>query len=181
LKVSPKADYPVQVITEERYEDDPRTGPLYRGIFRVVLNHMVAVLFVPETGVGAPNWDYQHLSEKLDAITTVEDARLASVLGASYSVTPNDARAGTEDRLEWPAQDTPVGHFDSSTGVIFYVTNPDFARYAADLERLNGIVFDAWENEPVSRLRDYGVIRFIEERIVASPWLGPSDARMLGR
>jgi hypothetical protein len=181
MKVSPKADYPVQVTTEERYEDDPRTGPLYRGIFRVVLNHMVAVLFVPETGVGAPNWDYRQLSEKLDAITTVEDARLASVLGASYSVTPNDAHAGTEDRLEWPAQDTPAGHFDSSTGVIFYVTNARFARYAADLERLEGIVFDAWENEPVSRLRDYEVIRFIEEQIVASPWFSPSDAMMLGR
>jgi hypothetical protein len=181
MKVGPRADYPVQVITEERYEDDPTIGPLYRGIYRVALNHLVAVLFVPETGVGAPNWDYRQLSEKLDAITIVEDARLASVLDASYSVTPNDARAGSEDRLEWPAKDTPVGHFDSSTGVTFYVTNADFARYAADLERLNEIVSDAWENEPVSRLRDYEVIRFIEERIVASPWLRPSHAMMLGR
>jgi hypothetical protein len=181
MKVSPKADYPVQVITEENYEDDPSTGPLYRGIFRVVLNHMVAVLFVPETGVGAPNWDYRQLSAELDAVTTIEDARLATVLDATYSVTPNDARAGTEDRLEWPAQDTPVGHFESSTGVIFYVTNSDFARYTADLQRLEGIVSDAWENEPVSRLRDYEVIRFIEERIVASLWLEPYDAMMLGQ
>lgn len=181
MKVSPKADYPVQVTTHERYEDDPRTGPLYRGIFRVVLNHQVAVLFVPETGAGAPNWDYRDLSEKLDAVSTVEDARLATLLVESYSVTPNDARADTEDRLPWPAQDTPAGHFESSTGVIFYVTNAAFARYTADLQQLEGIVSDAWDNEPVSRLRDYEVIRFIEERIVASPWLEPYDAMMLGR
>src|SRR5262249_9771760 len=137
--------------------------------------------FVPETGVGAPNWDYRQLSAKLDAVTTVEDACLATVLDASYSVTPNDARAGTEDRLEWPAQDTPVGHFESSTGGIFYVTNSDFASSTSDLQRLEEIVSDAWENEPVSRLRDYEVIRFIEERIVASPWLEPQDAMMLGR
>ena len=48
------------------------------------------------------------------------------------------------------------------------VRNADFARYLADLRRLKEIVSDAWDNAPVSRLRSYEVIRFIEERIVAS-------------
>ena len=166
MKISPKADYPIRVVPEA----DEREGPAeryFQGIYRVVLNQMVDVVFVPDVSAVAPPWDRRTMPASLDEVTAPEQARLVTALLAAYAVTPNDARAGAEERHE--------------AGVVFYVTAAEFGRYAAELAELSEILFSRWPKETVSDLRGYDVVGFLERRVVGSAWLRPQDAAMLGR
>jgi hypothetical protein len=166
MKVSPSADYYVRVRPQE-WEEDPRTASLYAGIFQVDLNFVVGVAFVPDLSPVAPPWDFSGLPADFDDITTSEQARLATVLTSSYVVTPNDKLAGTQEAHE--------------QGVIFYVSMPEFARYAEELRRLAELVGSVHSLARVSELRGPEVIGFIERGIVASTWLSPADAAELGQ
>jgi hypothetical protein len=169
MKVSPTADYTVRVLRQEQEESSP-AAPLYAGIFAVALNHLVTVTFVPDVSAAAPPWDPSQLPADLDAVATAERARLAVALLSSYVVTPNDARAGTEDAMQ-----------GDDSGVVFYVTAAEFARYAADLTGLTEVAGRLYSDRRVSELRGHEVITFIERRVVASPRLDPRHAALLGQ
>ena len=173
MKVSPRTDYPVRVVAQE-WDEDPAAAQLYRGVYAMVLNHVVEVVFVPDVSGVAPPWDGRQLPPSLDQVSTVEQARLSAALLASYAVTPNDTYAGEIARFRWPP-DAEAG------GVVRYVTAADFDRYAEDLVRLSGIVGNRFPDKTVSDLRGYEVVRFVETAVVAAPWLRPADAAMLGR
>ena len=180
MKVSPKADYPIRVVPESEEREGPAER-YFQGIYRVVLNQMVDVVFVPDVSASAPPWDRAAMPASLDEVTTPEQARLVTALLAAYAVTPNDSLAGTEERHE--------------AGVVFYVTATEFGRYAAEragealdrpvlaaeLADLSEILFSRWPKETVSDLRGYQVVGFLEQRVVSSAWLRPQDAEMLGR
>jgi hypothetical protein len=166
VKVSPKADYPIRVVPESEEREGPAER-YFQGIYRVVLNQMVDVVFVPDVRALAPPWDRGAMPAGLDEVTTPERARLVTALLAVYAVTPNDALAGTEERHE--------------AGVVFYVTTAEFDRYAGELAELSEILFSRWPKETVSDLRGYEVVTFLERRVVGSAWLRPQDAAMLGR
>jgi hypothetical protein len=176
MKVSPEADYPVQVFPEAR-EYEALYAQFFAGIFQVVLNHVVNIVFVPDVGGIAPPWDPGRLSQAVDRPASLEQARFETVVLASYAVTPNQALADTRDHVYHPAADG----YAASIGTVFYVSPTAFERYADDLARLAEIVYSAWPAETVSGLRGYEVIRFLEEKVVASPGLKPYDAMMLGR
>jgi hypothetical protein len=176
MKVSPKADYPVKVVAEPS-EHEPPLARLYEGVYTAVLNHVVEVLFVPDISALAPPWDDHLLPGSVDELTP-ELAALATALLATYVVTPNDALAGRDESFELP----PDGDVNPSHGVVFYVTPAEFARYAVELARLAELNEDSfYAKETVSALRGYDVIAFVEGRVLASRWLAPRDAIMLGR
>jgi hypothetical protein len=176
MKVSPKADFPIQVIPEVEEREGLVEG-LFEGIFRAVLNHTVDVVFVPDVSAVAPPWDYHTLPGSLDGLTTVEQARIVTAFTSPYLVTPNVELAGTVERVEWSADGEPEG----SQSVVFYVMPAEFDRYAAELERLSELVFSKWPKERASDLRRFEVVLFLERKVVDSGWLDPEDAAMLGR
>jgi hypothetical protein len=175
MKAWPTADYPVRVLPREA-EEEPTTARLYRGVFTVTLNHTVDVVFVPDVSAVAPPWDPATLPADLDAVATVEQARLAAALLAPYVVTPNAARAGAEDGFAWPVDAGP-----GTAGVVFYVTPAEFAAHAAELARLTEVAGRLHSQRRVGELREYGVVAFLERRVVDSGRLAPRHAELLGR
>jgi hypothetical protein len=178
MKVSPTADYTIRVLRQESEESGP-AAPLYAGIYVVALNHLVTVAFVPDVSAAAPPWDPGRLPADLDEVTTVGQARLATALLSAYVVTPNDARAGTEETFHWP--DAGGGPGVRGSGVVFYVAPAEFADYTEDLAILTGVAGRLYSERRVSQLRDHPAIAFLERRVVRSPRLDPRDAALLGQ
>jgi hypothetical protein len=173
MKVGPSVDYLVRMAREEW---EQVSGPeLYAGSFTVTLQLLVRVAFVPDVSAVAPPWTDDGLPEAFDDIATAPHARVATVLLAPYSVTPNADRAGTTDVLTWPAG------ADGRTRVVRYVTPAEFGRFAVDLDRLTGIAGALRPRTRVSELRRYDVVGFLEREIVPAPWLQPGHAVQLGR
>lgn len=169
MKVAPSADYPVRVLRQEWEEENS----LYAGIFAVTLNHTVDIAFIPDLSPVAPPWEELRLPEDLDAITTPEQARLATALLTPYVVTPNDARAGGDETFS----------SDGDRHIVYYVSATEFDEYAAELAALSTTAAGSLRSQPqVSALRDqHPVVRFIETRIVGSGQLQPQHAFMLGQ
>lgn len=174
MKVSPTANYTVRVLRQE-WEEIPEVARLYTGVFAVALNYTVDIGFVPDVSSLAPPWNPAALPSNLDDVATPELARLGTALFSSYVVTPNPALAGTEDGFTWPDEESPP------SGVVFYVTSEEFDRYAVDLDRLTAVAGNLHSQVRVADLRDYEVVRFLEERVVASPRLKPRHAVLLGQ
>jgi hypothetical protein len=176
MKASPRADYPVSVLAASWEKSDPGSARLYEGIYTVTLNHRVDICFVPDISDLAPPWDGRGLPADFDEIATVDQARYAGALVASYVVTPNAQRSGGVDRFRYPAHEPRA-----DDTLVRYVDAAEFARFAADLESLTDIVGTVRPDKTVLDLRDYEVIRWIEAQVVAAPWFGPRDAAWLGR
>jgi hypothetical protein len=175
VKTSPTADYPVQVLRQE-WEEEPSPAHLYAGAFAVTLNYLVHVAFIKDVSAVAPPWDVGWLSKLSEESMTAEQAQVVAALSASYVVTPNEELAGTDDGFTWPADGGPEADI-----AVFYVAPEEYVAYASDLDALTEIVSDAYPDKRVSDLRDYGVIDFIERRVVASPRLRQRHAVLLGQ
>lgn len=171
---TPTADYQVRVL-RQAWEEPAEAAALYAGIFTVTLNRGVDVAFVSDVSAVAPPWDDDLLPGSFDAIETVEQARIGTALLSDYVVTPNEARAGSEESFRWP----PEG--SGAPQVAYYVTGEEFERYTADLDELIRVASSTASSPPVSELRDHSVVGFLEHRVVASPRLDPEHARLLGQ
>jgi hypothetical protein len=167
MKISPSADYYVRVRPQEWDAVPAAVAPLYAGVFEVDLNFLVHVAFVPDMSSMAPPWDFARLPPNVDEITTPEQARLNVAFTSSYVVTPNDKLADTQEPLD--------------DCVVFYVPTRDFSGYAEELGRLAHVVGGVHSMVRVSQLREYRVIGFIEQVIVASSWLSAAHAEKLGQ
>jgi hypothetical protein len=178
VKVGPSANYYVRARPEAWEYSSPQDASLYEGVFQVALQFTVGIAFVPDISAVAPPWEEGDvLPPHGNRLTTATQARLSAALSAYYVVTPNVSRAGTQDRFEWSTDDEP-----SQPRTVFYVTPDDYRRYLAELDQLSeDEVGKIHSFVRVDALRDYEVIRFIEHRIVDSPYLLPGDATMLGR
>jgi hypothetical protein len=174
MKVGPNANFPI-AVRHHSTEVDPETAHLYVNVFDVSLNVTVQVVFVPDVSHVAPPWEASMLPPDLDAIASVPQARVASVLLNTYVVTPNAKLAGTEERL--PA----IGGDAESSGVVFYITREEFDRYRTDLAALSEATGATFIGGKVNDLREHEVITFIERRILDSAWLRSRDAVLLGR
>lgn len=177
MKLSPQADYPIRVVAEAAQWEGP-TQRLFDGIYEVCLNYRVCVSFVPQVSAAAPSWDYLTVAEDLSAITTAEQARHASVMLGRYAVTPNESLAGTQERVAVPE----TANIPARTNVVWYVTSAEFDRYAAELAQLSEQTTHT--RAPAGRLtqlRGLAVVRFLDERVAASPALRSADAKLLGK
>lgn len=172
MKAGPNPNFPVAVRHHSR-EVAPETAHLYEDVFDVTLNTTVHIAFVPDISDIAPPWDAHLLPPNGDIITSIPQARVASVLLSTYVVTPNEEHAGTQER-----SDAPASEFQ---GVVFYVTCAEFERYRTDLSALSEITSATFPGVKVNDLRGHEVVTFIERRILDSAWLRPEDAMMLGR
>jgi hypothetical protein len=170
MKVRPTENYLVRVVHQE-WEELPECAPHYAGVFSATLNHSVHISFVPDLSDIAPPWDPGLVPTDFDAIDTSRQARMATVYVNLYVVTPNASLAGTEEWVDWPPRPSGL-----PSTLIFYVTPEEFERYAADLD---GLAEES--DEVVADLRDHEVIVFIERRIVASGFLAPPHAELLGQ
>lgn len=162
MLISPRSDYPVGVRPMS-VEAPPAVAGLYDGVYEVTLNNMVEIVFCPSV---PPPFDDALLPEDVDEITTPAQARLVSVLFASYAVTPDDARAGSEERLP-------------GRGVVFYVGGAEFARYAAELRELSAELGARYPDRTVNDLSDHAVVRFLRETVIPAPEFQPADREML--
>ncbi|HEU4422589.1 MAG TPA: hypothetical protein VFR67_08610 [Pilimelia sp.] len=176
MKVAPTANYPVQVLRQE-WEEDPSLGHLYAGAFAVSLNYLVHVSFIPDVSALAPPWDPDALTALMEMpqeVMSPAQAQVFAALSAPYIVTPNEPLAGTDEAFRWPAD------ADDETAV-FYVEPREFAGYSAELDALTEIVGDAYPDKRVADLRHYGVVAFLERRVVSSARLAPRHGVLLGR
>ncbi|MFI1988204.1 hypothetical protein [Actinoplanes sp. NPDC020271] len=177
VKFGTPANYYVRVRFAG-WEDEPERSALYRGVYAVTLNMLPEFLFVDDLTWIGPPWLESSLPPEEDGDLTDPDmVRLALLLHSRYTVTPNVALAGrTESFLR------PWGWEDQQQGVVFYTSPPEFAMLLDDLAALADT--DAARVHSTVRrdeVLDHPVIGFIEERILASPWLDPSDLQSAGR
>src|ERR1041385_6246726 len=93
MKPQPKFDFPINVWPEAAEYAGP-VRELYAGIYSMTLNHSVSIEFVP--GFQRSPWPPE-LPMDFDAVTTLDEARRGIVSLCTYSVTPDDTRAGTNE------------------------------------------------------------------------------------
>ena len=165
MKVSPRSDYPVGVRPMS-VEVPAGVAGLYEGIYEVTLNSVVGIVFCPSLAEVAPPFRDELLPRDVDEITTATQARLASILFSTYSVTPNDSRSGGHERLP-------------EKGVVFYVTESEFTTFAAELRELSGRLGGRYPDGTVADLADHAVIRFVRATVIPSPEFRPTDRAML--
>lgn len=178
MKISPRADYPVGV--RPLAWELPALAPYVEGVVEMTLNGMVTITFVPDVSAWAPPFDPAALPDDLDAVRSVRDARLATVLLASYVVTPHATLHGTWQQLPPRAGPGGPGAPDHYPGAVVLWVEPErFAAVEADLvtlsERLGGLHPDV----PVSTLRRHPAVRLVESVVLTSPGFADADRRWL--
>src|SRR5690606_10285212 len=109
MKARPTADYPVRVVREAN-EVLAANAAYYEGIYSVILNQTVQVVFVPDVSAQAPPWDGHQLPADLDLVATAEQARIEMVVWAQYAVTPNAPLAGQVEQI--PGRPPPADGAD---------------------------------------------------------------------
>jgi len=173
VKVSPRREYPVGV-RPQAWEEDPEVADLFAGIYEVTLNHLVSISFVPDVSEVLPPGTAE-LPADLDDVSTVVEARLATVLLAPYTVTPNRSLAGEEQVIRRLTDD------ERPTGVVFYCQDDEFSRFSGELDELSKRVGDLYPELTVADLGAYEVVQFIETRVLRSSHIQPEDLFLLGR
>jgi hypothetical protein len=157
--------------------DDPEDDPLpYEGIFRVSLNDVVVVTFVPDLSDSGPPWTGAGVPTPGTEPATPAQARLLEILTSAYSVTPNARLAGRSEQFAWSAGAVPA-----LPSTVFYVAPGDFDRWAEELDALTA---DAGGlHSPVRRddVLDTSVMQFVDRQVLGSPLLDPISAGAVGR
>jgi hypothetical protein len=147
MKPSPRYDFLVSV-RRQAWEEEPKVAPLYQGIFDVILNHSISIIFVPELERNTNCW-CPTLPDNVDEITTDIEARLVSIALSKYSVTPNPLLAGRGEIISRDVFQTP------ERGVIFYVTPQEFKIFSSELSMLSEQLPSVHSSQPVSEIDFY--------------------------
>jgi len=177
VKVGSSANYTVRVRARSWDEPAEKAG-LYDGLYTFDLNQVVSLSFVPGPAAARP-WSVDDLPADIADFTSADQVRLLELLTSPYSVTPDQARAGTEEQFDWPFDWPDTGEPPRPT--IFYVTPEAFAGYAADLDALSDIAGNVHSVVRRADVADHVVVRFVEDRILSSPLLSAESARAVGR
>jgi hypothetical protein len=127
---------------------------------------VVDIVFCPSLADVAPPFRDELLPRDVDEITTTTQARIASILFSPYSVTPNDSRSGGHEQLP-------------GKGVVFYVSDAEFARFSAELRELSQRLGGRYPDQTVADLAGNAVIQFVRETVVPAPEFRPADRAML--
>jgi hypothetical protein len=176
VKVGPSANYYVRV-RPAAWEDPDGDPALFAGIFHVDLQYLVGITFVPDVSDLAPPWTGASLPPSDEPVRTAGEARLSEALSSRYLVTPHPTLAGTTEQFSW-SFDGPA----DEPKTVFFVPPPEFDRYLGELDELSEEAGGVHSTVKVDDIRDrYEVIRFIERRILDSPFLLRQHAAMLER
>jgi hypothetical protein len=191
MKPSQDRDFAVNVRHQVR-EEDPAVAAYYQGVYGMTLNRLVTIVFVPAFSRGPGTWP-PVLPDDLDQVGSAQDARRFSVALADYAVTPDEARAGTEEVL--PPQPAVGGGGDSPGGgetgggedsleprpaVVFFVSPAEFDAFTAELEALEDRAPGVHDVVRVPEIEGLEVVKFLRSRVLASPHVAPEHRRVLG-
>src|SRR4051812_41353284 len=110
MKVGSDANYVVRVL-KRGWGEPLEQLPLYEGMYSFDLNQVVEVAFVPRVTPEGPPWSLDGLPDDIADFTEPEQVRLMEVMHTSYSVTPDDDRAGTVQQIDWPYAWPPEDDF----------------------------------------------------------------------
>lgn len=180
MKVGSDANYVVRVLERGWFEPEEQES-LYQGMYRFDLNQVVTVAFIPRVTPEGPPWSDEGFPGDRAHFTTPEQVRTVEVLTAPYSVTPDDERAGTVQQLEGPPEG-PIRPDDAPpVQTVFFVTTEEFDRLSADLASLFDIAGEVQSMVRHSEVADHEAVRFVDRRILDSPWLQPQHAASVGR
>jgi hypothetical protein len=110
VKIGNPANYFVRV-SSRAWEGDEREAAPYAGTYTVDLNSVVTVAFVDDVAGFGPPWTADALPPAGTRLHDPALARLATLLGSAYVVTPNDALAGRTETFvrPWGASDRRQG------------------------------------------------------------------------
>jgi len=180
MKTGPEHDFPVSGGLQ-KWEVMDEASLLYTGILFVTLNVGTHVSFVPRTRKTPTNWP-PILPDNTDDIKTAEEARLVTLGLESYSVTPDEERAGTEEVLLHPGFEVPESgrYVDPSKGVVFFTTLDEYEALADEALELS-LRAGGQLGVPVSEIEGTKLAQFLLTRVIASPHFRQGHRRLLGR
>jgi hypothetical protein len=173
MKPSPHYDFSISV-RNQTCEEEPEVAALYQGIFDVILNHTVSIMFIPKIVINSQNWP-PVLPENVDDISTEIEARLITVGLSRYTVTPNLLLAGKEEII--PQTDSDY----CQSGVVFFVTPEEFNIFSMELAILAEQIPSLHSSKKASELQDLNFIKFILSHIIPSKYFAEQDLQILGR
>lgn len=173
MKPSPHYDFSIS-IKHQTGEEEPEVAALYQGIFDVILNHTVSIMFVPELIINSQCWP-PVLPENLDNISTEIEARLVTVALSKYTVTPNSLLAGKEEII--PQTDSNY----SQSGIVFFVTPEEFKIFSMELSMLAEQISSLHSSKKVSEIQDFHFIQLLLSHIIPSKNFAKQDLQILGR
>jgi hypothetical protein len=173
MKPSPHYDFSISV-RHQSCEEEAEVAVLYQGIFDVILNHTVNIMFVPDIVINSQYWP-PVLPENLDDISTEIEARLITVALSKYTVTPNSLLAGKEEII--PQTDSNY----CQSGVVFFVTPEDFKIFSMELLMLAEQIPSLHSSKKLSEIQNLNFIRFILSHIITSKYFAEHDLQILGR
>jgi len=174
MKPSPKYDFPVSVRCQS-WEEEPKVASLYEGIFDVILNHTISVMFVPEF---IREFDYllPTLPKNTDEISTELDARLVTVAISRYIVTPAPLLGGQEELI---LQKNDLEF--SQSRVLFFVTSQEFNIFSSELSILAQQIPTVHTSRKISAFKDYNFAELLLSRIIHSKYFADKDRQLLER
>jgi len=148
-------------VRHQIWEAPPESAPLYDGIYTVTLTPPTSVTFVP-------SFDRQPgetivLPENFDAIATPREARLIAVATSAYVVTPDDARAGTEESATWIDWSDTVPH---STPRVFYIGTDEFDSLATELDDLSEHFAGVHDTVPLASIAQTRLAALLRARVL---------------
>jgi len=136
----------------------PDYASLFTGVFLVELGSAPTVGFVPSVLRRADAWP-PSLPADPDRPQNLEEARRLILATHTLSVTPDDQRAGTSERL-------PPLDLDMPSPEIFYVSTRDFDIYEHELAAVAELTPFVTSGVPVSEVADLRFVRFLFDRVL---------------
>jgi hypothetical protein len=172
MKSGNPADFLVHVRSQVP-DQTPESAAHFEGAFSVVLNHLPTVDVVP--AFTREPWPPE-LPDDIDVVRSADEARRLAVALGTYVITPDDARAGTDETIP-RAPSAPGG--EPWQEVIFYLSQVDFDALVAELgslaERFGGV----HDTVPVSEIASSRLAGLLLARVV--PRFNAMDLRAVGR
>lgn len=171
MKPIPRYDFPVN-IQHYVWEVDEKLAQFYQGIYEVILNFHVGVVFVPEIDRTSTYWSSLILDNEDDIHSQLE-ARTITLARESYSVTPNSLLAGKEELI------SPLAS-DLEAGVVFYVSHQEFEVFSQELTLLDQEIGRVYNSRKISELKKFEFAKFILSRVMISKHFRQFDLKLLG-
>jgi hypothetical protein len=181
MKPSLERDFKISV-TPQSWEVLPETAEFYKEIYLVILNFLVAIMFVPELKINPDNWP-PVLPNNVDKVNSETEARLFIAALSKYTVTPNSLLAGTQELIFIPPfnGDIEGSDIDSKKGVVFYVSHQEFDVFSKELSALADQILGVHGYVKISEIKELEVAKFIVSRVINSQYFLAEDLKFLGR
>ena len=162
-------------VRSEVLDQPSDVADYFDGIFSVILNHLPSVHVVPP--FERQPWP-PVLPENIDIVHSRDEARRLIISMATYVVTADDARAGTEEVM--PQEPLSPGG-PPEHAVVFYISRLELDPLLEELDELSDRFMGVNDTIPVSTIASSLIAQILLTRVVASPNMRSDHLRILGR